>query len=87
VTVTDTTTRTDMTARRRLVVPWGVDLVEADVLRVTGSPPCVQVYLALAEDPAARDPAGPVEFILHGSELPADAMEQLRALREVRDAG
>ena len=72
---------------RRLVVPWGTEFVEADVLGVTGSPPLVQVHLAIADDTAAADPEGPVEFVLHPSDLPPDAVRHLTQSGPVRNAG
>lgn len=72
---------------RRLVVPWGTELVEAKVLSVTGSPPLVQVHLALAEDTAGVEPEGPLEFVLHGSELPPDEVRHLARSGQVRNAG
>lgn len=71
----------------RVVVPWGMELVEADVLRVTGTPPFVQVHLTLAADPAVPDPEGPVQFVLHASELPPDAVERLCRDRVPGDPG
>jgi hypothetical protein len=71
----------------RIVVPLGVDLVEADVLSVTGRPPFVQVHLSLVSEATKSDPDRPLKFVLHSSELPCDPTRPLAAAWGVRDAG
>jgi hypothetical protein len=76
----------------RLVVPFGHDLVEADVLRVRGTHPFLQVDVVLVSDPEAPDPEVPLEFVLHASELSPGAMERLHTSWgtrgwETRDTG
>ncbi|MFP5347501.1 MAG: hypothetical protein ACLGIA_10785 [Actinomycetes bacterium] len=57
---------------RFVVVSWGGEMVEAEVLDVRGVPPHVQLHLALPSDPAVPDDAHRLEIDVHVSELPAD---------------
>lgn len=61
------------TQEGRVVVPWGCELLETHVLRTTGERPAVLLHLALPDDPEVPDADGPVEFVLHVSELPTPA--------------
>jgi hypothetical protein len=58
-------------------VLWDGELIEAVVVRVTGTPPRQQVHLVLPADPACPDADGPVHLVLHLSELPPAALDRL----------
>jgi hypothetical protein len=67
------------TPEGRVVVVWGGEVVETQVLRTTGERPAVLLHLALPADPEVPDADGPVEFVVHLSELLVSAPDAASA--------
>lgn len=67
------------TQEGRVVVAWGNEVLETQVLRTTGEEPGVLLHLVLPDDPEVPDADGPVEFVVHLSELLLSASDAASA--------
>jgi hypothetical protein len=76
------------TLQGRVVVAWGGELLHTHVLRTAGERPALQLHLALPDDPEVPDADGPVELVVHLSELldPAPEVASAAGAPARRDA-